>query len=95
MISMMTIREGMAFHWEEIRARLLHPRNTPRKFVNFLWVYLESRFSPFARSYGMPYTAYMDPASACNLKCPLCPTGMGVPTLKKGLMRYELFDHVL
>ncbi len=92
---MIRIREGLSYHWDEIRSKLLHSRNTPRKFLNFLYVYLEARFSPFARSFGMPYTAYVDPTSACNLKCPLCPTGMGVPTLKKGMMKYEVFENVI
>ncbi len=89
------IRKGLGYHWEEIRSRLLHPSNTPRKFLNFLYVYLESRFSPFSRSFGMPYVSNIDPASACNLECPLCPTGMGIPTLSKGMMKFETFEHVL
>ena len=43
------------------------------------------------------YPTYLtiDPFSACNLKCPLCPTGNGRITLKKGRLQTEMFRHIV
>ncbi len=37
----------------------------------------------------------IDPFSACNLKCPLCATGNGTNTLKKGLLQVDMFRHIV
>jgi len=37
----------------------------------------------------------IDPFSACNLRCPLCATGNGSNTLKKGLLQVDMFRHIV
>jgi radical SAM protein with 4Fe4S-binding SPASM domain len=39
---------------------------------------------------GYPLILIADPGNLCNLKCPLCPTGKGVP-VERGKMRLETF----
>jgi radical SAM protein with 4Fe4S-binding SPASM domain len=45
------------------------------------------------RSY--PTYLTIDPFSACNLKCPLCPTGNGRITIKKGKLQLDMFRHIV
>lgn len=44
---------------------------------------------------GMPTTLMLEPTNACNLNCPLCPTGSGATDVPKGYMAFELFERVV
>lgn len=44
---------------------------------------------------GYPYTLRIEPISACNLRCPLCPTGTGEIDRKKMVMPPETLDKIL
>ena len=63
--------------------RLQHPA----KIGNFL-VAKAAKTAP-ARSTGkpMPYRYTIDPTNTCNLRCPLCPTGLGILKRERGLDR--------
>jgi MoaA/NifB/PqqE/SkfB family radical SAM enzyme len=41
--------------------------------------------------WGMPYRYVIDPLNVCNLRCPLCPTGLGTLGRKRGMMAFEDF----
>jgi MoaA/NifB/PqqE/SkfB family radical SAM enzyme len=42
-----------------------------------------------------PYSLRIDPTTACNLRCPLCPTGAGEIDRKQGTMSRDMFERVL
>ncbi len=74
-------------------------RSTPKLLK--LRRYLNARRAIAAMKRGAgPLSSYptyltIDPFSACNLKCPLCPTGNGRITLKKGRLQTEMFRHIV
>ncbi len=43
---------------------------------------------------SFPSIAFIDPSNACNLKCPLCPTGNGTNKYPKGIMKFNLFKKI-
>ena len=53
---------------------LTAPYVTPRKLANAVQCELE-RLHRNTRPRALPYVAIVDVSSACNLKCPYCPTG--------------------
>jgi MoaA/NifB/PqqE/SkfB family radical SAM enzyme len=40
---------------------------------------------------GCPYLLIIDPCNYCNLKCPLCPTGMGELGRRQSMLSFERF----
>jgi radical SAM protein with 4Fe4S-binding SPASM domain len=42
----------------------------------------------------LPSILNVEPGNICNLKCPLCPTGAGLPGIEKGCITLELFKKV-
>jgi radical SAM protein with 4Fe4S-binding SPASM domain len=44
---------------------------------------------------GYPTHLFMDITNICNLRCPLCPTGVGTPGRKKGAMSLETFKRII
>ena len=48
---------------------------TPRKWTNLLRVEAERKLRR-VRVKGYPYILIIDPCNYCNLRCPLCPTGL-------------------
>jgi len=65
-----------------------------RRNVNRALVEAELRMGR-ARLLGRPYILFVDPCNACNLRCPLCPTGVRMKGRKKGTMTREVFLSVL
>jgi len=47
------------------------------------------------RVIGYPSHLFMDITNICNLRCPLCPTGVGTPGRKKGIMPLETFKKII
>ena len=45
--------------------------------------------------WSMPKKLAIDPTNHCDLKCPLCPTGLGDKTVDRGLMKLEQFKPVI
>ena len=43
----------------------------------------------------MPKKLAIDPTNHCDLKCPLCPTGLGDKTVSRGLMELNQFKSVI
>jgi len=62
--------------------------------ANRLVVETEFRFRR-TRLLGRPYRLFVDPINLCNLRCPLCPTGLNLKGRKKGKMPPEVFERVL
>lgn len=57
-------------------ARSVIQHGTPKKWINLLRVETERRMRR-VEVRGLPYLMIMDPCNYCNLRCPLCPTGVG------------------
>ena len=43
--------------------------------------------------WGGPYSATIEPTNRCNLKCPECPSGLGILTRPLGLISLEEFEN--
>ena len=82
-------------HLGTIHRQLRHPYGTRRKFLNYLVSYVEARAGIASGSLAKPYTCYVDVSSACNLRCPLCPTGMRRKGARPAMMPMETFERVL
>ncbi|RZD43416.1 MAG: hypothetical protein CXT78_08240 [Thaumarchaeota archaeon] len=44
---------------------------------------------------SMPYNIVIEPTNSCNLQCPLCSTGIGAQTRKKGILEFENFKKLV
>lgn len=42
-----------------------------------------------------PYRIIIDPTNACNLGCPLCPTGLGESQRTKGILKFSDFKKII
>lgn len=67
---------------------------TPRKVYNLFLKEIQCLLG-HSRLYYFPNKLTIDIGNVCNLKCPLCPTGRGDNTAKKGLMGFEGFKKVI
>ncbi|TLX73898.1 radical SAM protein [Labilibacter sediminis] len=45
--------------------------------------------------WGSPWSLSIEPINVCNLKCPECPTGMGILKRPKGMLTVEHFEQCL
>ena len=66
----------------------------PKRLVNFILIH-KSKFLRLTTVLGRPITAMIEPVNYCNLKCPLCPTGMGLIKRKKESLSFENFKEIL
>lgn len=67
---------------------------TWKRFLNVLLVETEKKLKRTHLA-GKPYQLFFDVTNICNLKCPLCPTGLGLKGYPKGNMSFELFKKVI
>lgn len=67
---------------------------TWKKFFNFVRIELQLRFGRTKVS-GYPYEWEIDTTNICQLKCPLCHTGLGTVDRKKGVMHFDLFKKTI
>lgn len=61
-----------------------------RKFFNLLLVELQLRFGR-TRVWGYPFEWEVDTTNICQLKCPLCHTGLGTVHRDKGVMHFDTY----
>lgn len=74
--------------------RAVVEHGTPRKWANLALVEAERKLRRIeVRS--RPYILFLDPCNVCNLRCPLCPTGMNDLGRKQGMMSFECFKKYL
>ena len=69
-------------------------RPTPTRWFNFLVNELCAKFRTLTVP-GYPYVLVTDPTNCCNLRCPLCPTGLGMQGRLKGNMPWNLYLKIL
>jgi MoaA/NifB/PqqE/SkfB family radical SAM enzyme len=77
------------WHALELRAAMLR-HSTPRKIGNVLLVKMQ-KWLRRERVVGAPYRYNIDPTNVCNLRCPVCPTGLG--TLQRSKGKIDLADY--
>lgn len=65
-----------------------------RKLGNYLRIELDLKLRR-ERTSAFPYNLVIDPANACTLRCPFCPTGRGKGTRTTGLLRWEDYVKVM
>jgi MoaA/NifB/PqqE/SkfB family radical SAM enzyme len=63
---------------------------TPRKLANLARVEYERKRRRIHLS-GHPYLLIIDPCNFCNLRCPLCPTGLGTLGRPQSMLSLEHF----
>jgi len=64
------------------------------KIYNYCLNYLEYKRSA-VKMKSLPPQIIIDITNNCNLKCPLCPTGLGLIDRNKGRMNLELYEEIL
>lgn len=47
------------------------------------------------RLWTYPDRMYLESTNICNLRCVMCPTGLGLQTRRKGYMDYDLFTQIV
>ena len=67
---------------------------TWKKAVNFIKIETQLRFGVKKVS-GYPYEWELDTTNICQLKCPLCHTGLGTVNRDKGVMHFDLYKKVI
>lgn len=69
---------------------------TLKRFLNVVKVifsFLLSRIFKKPIIWGMPISYSIEPTNHCNLKCPECPSGLGILTRPLGLLKFEQFKN--
>lgn len=63
---------------------------TEKKYQNFILAKKEETEKKIALE-SKPYSIVIEPTNICNLRCPLCSTGIEAKTRKKGILELENF----
>jgi len=80
-------------NWKDSRNHL--SKQTPRKFWNMLALYSSYHLSKWRKKpihWGMPMSVSFEPTTACNLRCPECPSGLRSFTRPTGNLKKDLFE---
>lgn len=67
---------------------------TPRRLWNFIQVlasYYVSKWTRRAVQWGFPVSVSIEPTTACNLRCPECPSGLRAFTRETGNLKTDFF----
>ena len=67
---------------------------TQKKIDNFLLAEKEENDTKLVLN-SKPYSIIIEPTNNCNLGCPLCPTGLGLKTRDKGLLKIDEFKKLI
>lgn len=65
-----------------------------KKIKNFLIACIEEE-NYVTKLESLPYKLIIDPTNACNLGCPLCPTGLKKSSRKKGILKFDQFKKII
>ncbi len=82
--------------WSDTR-RFLSKLTMPKLFnAASVWAsYQLTRISGKAVQWGMPMTISIEPTTACNLRCPECPSGLRAFTRETGNLKQDFFRSVV
>lgn len=67
---------------------------TEEKYENFKLAKIEEKEHKIHLK-SKPYNIVIEPTNVCNLQCPLCSTGIGAKTRKKGVLDLENFKKMI
>ena len=68
------------------------------KIVNFVKVYSSFLYSKLLKKpiqWGLPFTVSIEPTTACNLRCPECPSGLRSFTRETGNLKKDFFSRTI
>ena len=65
-----------------------------KKLFNFARIELQLRFGR-TKVWGYPFEWEIDTTNICQLKCPLCHTGLGTVNRQKGVMHFDLYKKTI
>ena len=65
-----------------------------KKAINFALIEVQLRLGRTVVK-GRPYEWEIDTTNICQLKCPLCHTGLGTVNRQKGVMHFDLYKKVV
>ena len=68
------------------------------KLINFTKVYSSFLYSKLLKKpvqWGLPFTVSMEPTTACNLRCPECPSGLRSFTRETGNLKKDFFRNTI
>jgi radical SAM protein with 4Fe4S-binding SPASM domain len=85
-----------SFYIHDIRHFLSHL--TVRKTVNILKLWVSYHITKWLKRpvpWGLPMTISIEPTTACNLRCPECPSGLRSFTRKTGHLKTDFFRKVM
>ena len=85
-----SLASGRAKQRTEVALR----HGTWKKLYNLCRIELQLRFGRTKVS-GYPYEWEIDTTNICQLKCPLCHTGLGTVNRQKGVMHFDLFKKTI
>ncbi len=83
---------GLRVNSKHIRAFIKH--NSKKKLQNLILACLEFRQSKVALD-SFPFILNIEPINACNLRCPLCPTGAGEHGRPPRKMDFSEFKRII
>lgn len=91
-----SLRRGISNTSRMLRFHLSYffAHSTLRKMVNFSLVKAQ-KWMRQDKVLGLPYRYVIDPINVCNLRCPLCPTGLGILGRKRGMMALDKFQSLI
>ena len=91
-----SLNRGFKNTWNLVffRVKQFITHSTSLKFSNFLAVKFQ-KLVKLEKVWGMPYKYTIDPLNICNLRCPLCPTGLGILKRDKGKMPLANFKQLI
>lgn len=66
-----------------------------KNMTKVLSSYYLSRLSSKPIHTGLPFSISLEPTTACNLRCPECPSGLRMFSRPKGLLEKEVFEKIV
>jgi MoaA/NifB/PqqE/SkfB family radical SAM enzyme len=82
----------MKFYYQDIKRFV--SKQTPRRASNIAKLYLSYQLTKWLGrpiQWGLPMTISIEPTTACNLRCPECPSGLRSFTRETGNLREDFF----
>lgn len=82
----------MGFYWSD--SLNFMSKMTPRRAMNALKVYSSYQLTKHRSNpvqWGKPFTVSIEPTTACNLRCPECPSGLRSFTRETGNLKVDFF----
>jgi len=72
----------------------LFHHSTCRRLLNLMAIEFQRKIKR-RRVYGHPYFIIFDTGNLCNLKCPLCPTGLREKGVERKIVKFEDFQKII